>query len=324
MMNIRATNINDAYQEAWWRLRAYGKNEEVKGRPMLVMPGPITTTYKYPLERVLFNPKRDANPVFHLVEALWMLAGRDDVESLLPFNSGYANYAEPDGRVHGAYGHRWRVSFGGDQILGVINVLKKDPTSRQAVMSMWDPMSNDLEGSWKDRPCNTHIYFDCRGGALNMTVCCRSNDMVWGAYGANVVHFSILQELIAHGLGVPTGLYRQFSNNFHVYKDLPLVEEMLATPPGLTYDFYDHEVAPFPLLSQGESVEDFMNECSLFFAPVSVYHSEFLTRVAHPLRCAYINRKAGHPDWRNFLREVPESNDWLRAFNEWTARRDTK
>ena len=32
---------------------------------------------------------------------------------------------------------------------------------------------------------------------LCMTVCNRSNDMLWGAYGANVVHMSMLQEFVA-------------------------------------------------------------------------------------------------------------------------------
>ena len=51
-----------------------------------------------------------------------------------------------------------------------------------------------------------------------MTVCCRSNDVIWGAYGANAVHFSALQEYLAARIGVGVGYYYQVSNNFHAYE----------------------------------------------------------------------------------------------------------
>jgi hypothetical protein len=84
---------------------------------------------------------------------------------------------------------------------------------------------NDLLGSWKDRPCNTHAYLRVRevdgvfnSLVLDMTVCCRSNDIVLGAYGANAVHFSFLQEYLAAMIGVHVGTYYQISNNYHVYE----------------------------------------------------------------------------------------------------------
>ena len=49
-------------------------------------------------------------------------------------------------------------------------------------------------------PCNTAIYFKVREGKLNMTVSNRSNDVIWGTFGANVVHMSILQEYVAYFL----------------------------------------------------------------------------------------------------------------------------
>jgi hypothetical protein len=323
---IRATNINEAFYEGIWKLRVEGVDEQSERGPVRVMPGPVMTTFLHPDQRVLFNPKRDANPVFHLMEAIWMLAGRDDVEFLLPFNSRYSSYAEPDGTVHGAYGKRWSAHFGIDQIVEIIQLLKKKPTSRQAVLQMWDVGAGDLTGNWKDRPCNTHIYFDCRYGRLNMTVCCRSNDLLWGAYGANVVHFSILQEVIAHGVGIPIGLYHQFSNNFHVYLDLPMaLEFMQKAYLAESHDYYYdvHHAQVFPLLQPGESAEKFLDECANFCSNITPkFENQFLTRVALPLRAAYINRQAGDPLWRNFLHEVPMENDWKIAFNEWVARRD--
>jgi thymidylate synthase len=54
---------------------------------------------------------------------------------------------------------------------------------------------------------------------LDLTVLCRSNDVVWGAYGANAVHFSVLQEYLAGRIGVDVGVMYQFSNNYHGYVD---------------------------------------------------------------------------------------------------------
>ena len=44
-----------------------------------------------------------------------------------------------------------------------------------------------------------------KNGRLQMTVHCRSNDIIWGTYGANAVHFSILQEYVAARIGVDLG-----------------------------------------------------------------------------------------------------------------------
>ena len=323
---ITSNNVNGAFREAFWKLRTMGVPEESRNGPVLVMPGPVITTFLNPLQRVLFNPVRDANPVFHLMEAIWMLAGRDDVGFLLPFNSGYDSYAELDGTVHGAYGDRWRNAFGIDQIYAIIYMLKRDPKSRQAVMQMWSSAAedcNDLVGEWKDRPCNTHIYFDRRYDQLNMTVCCRSNDVVWGAYGANIVHFSILQELIALALGVPIGAYCQMSNNFHAYTDLPVVKHFIESPPFEDCDAYTdvRGARPEPLLQPGERWEDFLSDCESF-CDNEPTRCNFFENVAQPLRAAYVNRKAGDTEWRSFLRGVPKDNDWKIAFNEWVARRD--
>jgi hypothetical protein len=151
------------------------------------------------------------------MEALWMLAGREDVLFLTHFNKRMLQYSDDGVKLHGAYGHRWHYAFNFSQIDAVVQHLRKNPNSRQEVIAMWHP--NDLTYQSKDRPCNTHLYFRIHNGALDTTVCCRSNDMLWGAYGANSVHFSFLHEYIATQLNVRMGYIYQFSNNFHLYKE---------------------------------------------------------------------------------------------------------
>jgi thymidylate synthase len=315
--SIQVRNVNSAYAEAAWMLRSMGVKEDSRNGPVMVMPGPFCTTYSNPLERVLFNRKRDANHVFHLVESIWMLAGRDDAEFLLPFNSQYGKYAEADGRVHGAYGHRWRVNFGADQLLEVVHELRRDSNTRRAVLAMWDPVRMDMR-PFNDTPCNTHIYFDLRGGVLNMTVCNRSNDMVWGAYGANVVHMSFLQELIAGAVGAPVGAYRQFSNNFHIYMERH--GDLLETPPSVEDLYASREAFPYPLYGPEETIEDILEDCESWTSG-ALPNTTFLSMIVDPLAQAYLKRKKGER-FDSELAIVPNDCDWKIGFQHWMENRD--
>ena len=192
-----------------------------------------------------------------------MLAGRNDVEFVKKFNKRISSYSDDGVYFHGAYGHRWRVAFGSDQLSKIIRLLSACPNSRRAVLTMWSPgldLRTDEIGL--DLPCNTQAYFGINNDKLDMTVTCRSNDAVWGAYGANVVHFSVLQEYLAAGLGVGVGVYRQFSNNFHAYTDVYSEEklEKMAEDAG-SYNLYAfaHVV---PLV---KSFEQFNYELGWFF-----------------------------------------------------------
>lgn len=323
MKSIVVQNVNHALHEGFWHLKIEGKKAESRNGPVIVSPTPVVTTYAYPMERVLFQPERDANPVFHLMEAIWMLAGRNGLAFLEPFNSGFKRYAEDDGGVHGAYGWRWR---GGsithkDQILYVIDLLRRDNDTRRAVIQMWDA-DMDLGENKRDLPCNTTIYFNVEPrGALDMTVCCRSNDILWGAYGANAVHMSILHEVVARGAGLDIGTYYQFSNNYHAYTDLPLVAKFLDVPPDV-YDPYSeavpNRVFPLPLFEH-DNAQVFLEDCEAFCRYDRVEHP-FL-QYAAILRDAYLARKEGKPLNRSL---IPTHWDWGRAFLEWVDRREAR
>src|ERR1035437_1373505 len=99
---IKVRNVEEALGEGFQWLKVAGLNETSRNGPVRVAPGPVLTEYSHPQERVVFNPVRDANPVFHLLESLWMLAGSDSVGFLLPYNARMAEYADSDGFLHGA------------------------------------------------------------------------------------------------------------------------------------------------------------------------------------------------------------------------------
>lgn len=226
---ISVRNVAEALPAGLRYLAEWGALQKSRAGDVVCAPGPTTTVYSHPWECVLTSRIRDANPFFHLAEVVWMLAGRDDVGFLTPYVKTFSKYAEEDGTVHGAYGHRWRKTFGYDQLPVIVDKLRADPTTRQCVLQMWDARdehedpwgqtckTDDLRGNFQDRPCNTHVYFRVRRGHLDMTVCCRSNDIIMGAYGANAVHFSFLHQYVAAAAGYRVGSYAQFSHDYHAY-----------------------------------------------------------------------------------------------------------
>lgn len=243
MKMIEVRNVCEALPAGVRYLLDEGVPESSRAGDVLVSPVPVTTVYERPLERVLTSPVRDANPFFHLAEAMWMLAGRDDVAFLNLFIKNFGDRFSDEGVVHGAYGHRWRRALGFDQLGVVIEKLRSNSRDRQAVIQMWDATpgtgSDDLRGTWKDRPCNTQVMLRVRQvpgdhvtdlkdkstfvhvfpSVLDMMVTCRSNDIVLGAYGANAVHFGFLHEYVAQMVGVEVGTLYQMSWNYHMYVD---------------------------------------------------------------------------------------------------------
>lgn len=252
MKVINVRNVNEALSKGLELIYSDGVHMQSRNGSTIEVPEPVATVYNYPWERVLINRERDANPFFHMFEALWILAGRDDVKFLTEFNKRMAEFSDNGVDFNAPYGYRMRTNFldagncNIDQVQAVIEVLKQDPNSRQAVVQIWDVA--DLEKQTKDKACNMQVVFRIReGNQLDTTVYNRSNDMLWGAYGANVVQFSMLQEYVAAHLdGVVLGTYTQVSNAFHVYLDGPggkLFERMSKTyEDSQAYEYQVHNM----------------------------------------------------------------------------------
>jgi hypothetical protein len=318
-MEIKGRNVNECYHTALEYLAIYGKLETSRNGRVIVAPEPVLTTYQRPLERVLFDPNRDANPYFHLMEAIWMLAGEKAAAWPVQFNKQMAEYANDDGEYEGAYGYRWRRHFGLDQIQWAVEHLQANPDSRRCVITMLDGFGDRSDDS-KDIPCNTHIYLDCRGRKVNMTVCNRSNDAVWGCYGANAVHFSVLLEVIAAGVGIPVGEYRQFSNNLHIYVDIPKVARAVQNPQKRDHYVYGG-YPPLPLVKKYDT---FLAECELFLEDPTlnrIWDNPFFYYVARPMYLSWQDYKRGELrsalSWANQI----EDQAWSLACDSWLCRR---
>lgn len=323
MLVITATNVNDAYETALAHMKFEGSEMDSRNGKVKKFPFPVTTQYDNPRERVLFDSKRDANPFFHLFESLWMLGGCNDIKFLSQFNSTIGQFSDDGMTLHGAYGYRWRSHFKVDQIDAAIQTLIGDPNSRRVVISMWDPYIDPAvaEAGGKDVPCNTQVYFNVRpNGELDMTVTNRSNDMIWGCYGANAVHMSILHEYVSIATGLPLGKYYQVSNDLHMYeRHWDLLNQLPME------DFpYSKMEDPQPLMVNEETTEMFDRDLMDFLAgPYSVraYRTTWFHETIAPMALAHMAYKEGRFHAALDFASQIESVDWEIACTEWLQRR---
>lgn len=145
---------------------------------------------------------------------------------------------------------------------------------------------------------------------------CRSNDIVWGAYGANAVHFSVLQEVMATGIGCEVGTMYQLSNNWHGY-----VEVMDKQVADLREDHYHKGfVVPTPIVGHYPT---FFSECEAFCQDETTehYRNDFFLETALPMQEVHnIYRSTGPRAALNACGNIGAS-DWRFACQQWLRKR---
>jgi hypothetical protein len=331
---ITVDNVNEALPLGLQLIKDRGVERVSRGIPFIEVPGPVHTIYRNPQRRVLFDEVRDANPFFHLMESMWILSGSKRVELPQYFLSNITRFSDDGLTFHGAYGYRLRHAFGYDQLACVVRLMKEKPDTRQAVLSIWHP-ELDLGCPTKDMPCNDMVMLSIRDDYLHMTVCNRSNDAIWGAYGANAVQFSILQEWLAAAIGVNVGYYVQQSNSYHVYPDNPFWQQYLkgnhdAGHVANPYMDPDMDVTPIALgpqeagmvMSDCEELDRRATDGTALAAPG--YHSMFFRRVVTPMITVYDLYKT-KDYWRaQELCRYIDAPDWRAACYQWLDRRREK
>jgi hypothetical protein len=160
--------------------------------------------------------------------------------------------------------------------------------------------------------------------------------MLWGAYGANVVHMSVLQEYVATMIGVEMGEYRQVSDSFHIYlfgknptwdkvKDLtinPYTFRHLKNP----YDRIDSEHVP--LITDTEVFEwelkrFFTIHPNDFDLHLDGWENPAFKDIAVPMMIVFAKHKE-----KNYLESYKalskiKALDWRTACHNWIRKRDT-
>lgn len=331
VLNVR--NANDALGQGIQLIKESAEVVKSRAGVTLEVPSPVTTVYHKPWERVLISKVRDANPFFHLMEAMWILAGRRDVKFLTEFNKRMVDYSDDSEVFNAPYGYRLRNGTGNykiDQLAEVIKLLKRDPNTRQAVCQIWDEY--DLVHNTKDKACNMSIVFRIRDGKLCMTVYNRSNDMIWGAYGANVVQFSIIQEYVAVHLDLLIGTYTQVSNSYHVY-----TEGAGGKVWDRIKDNYDGNINIYNNLDNviymsKDSVSRIDEDLNTFFksydkfgieelCELKCWQSQYFYHLIIPVLCVYLMYKEHGPIRAMKYTIAIQSDDWRIACEDWLTNR---
>lgn len=99
-----------------------------------------------------------------------------------------------------------------NQLPFIISELKKDESSRRAVMSI----RNDTDIGSSDPACWQHCQYFIRDNKLHCKVLFRSNDACKATF-MNMFALVMLQKKVADELGIEVGSYTHRANSFHCY-----------------------------------------------------------------------------------------------------------
>lgn len=302
---------------------------------VLVVPEPVTICFEKPLEKVNFSQVRDANPFFHLMESMVMLAGINNVDLLSVFAKNMKNFSDNGYTYNAFYGERLRRKWG-DQLNAVIEELKKDPNTRQAVCQLWDPA--DLQRTTKDKACNMQIIFSIVDHKVRMTTINRSNDAIWGfVNGANIVHFAYFLEYVCCSLGLSAEKWFHFSNNFHVYTDnpkwdalskledfpsfYPCTQQPLFASPEQK-EVFDSEITDFVMRGYGDLDGDGAYDSALDGVG---YQTPFIQHTCRPMFLLYRDYvQSGRTRFNTMHLDAIKSTDWKIACRNWLETRINK
>ena len=170
-----------------------------------------------PTDKVIHNKNRKWNAEYAEAEWQWYLSG-DPSTSKLGAIYGlvpkiWQQMADSLGLVRSNYGWQWQRE---NQIDKVVAMLKDNPETRQAAISIYD--GKEIDTYRKDTPCTYAIQFTVLNNKLNMSVYMRSNDL-WYGFCNDQYQFASLQEMISERTGYEMGTYYHHAHNLHLYKN---------------------------------------------------------------------------------------------------------
>lgn len=166
-----------------------------------------------PLDNYINTDYRKWNPTYAEREWDWYLSGNPSAIEISKFAPIWKNMMDDNGNVRSNYGWQWKRN---DQLNKVVNQLKSNKETRQAVISIYD--GKEIDTYSKDTPCTYAVQFTILNNKLNMTVLMRSNDL-WYGFCNDQYCFSRLQEMVSIELNIEIGSYYHFAHNLHIYNN---------------------------------------------------------------------------------------------------------
>ncbi len=202
-----------------------------------------------PVHNLITFKSRKLNYAFSAVEKLQYLSGVTDPECLIYYNGNFANFKNAYGFFDGAYPERLSYWY-----KHVYELLKADPDTRQAVMSIYGVQDRHKSA---DIPCTVMFQFLLRNGKLNMISYMRSNDLLWG-FPYDTSGFCFIQQTLAAMLKVEVGTYELHAGSLHLYTE----REDQLTRLMTSQDKHDFTL---PVIPHYDSIEALRSDLSLFW-----------------------------------------------------------
>ena len=212
-MENRFRDANEVFKYYKWQIQEYGIDFD-DTRALFNIGFEI----KNPMSNLIVDQDRNWKWDYAEAEWQWYLSGDRNIKKLGELYGKipeiWKRMADDNGDVNSNYGYQWRRR---DQLDKVIELLKSNPKTRQAAISIYDAKEYDVY--WHDTPCTYAVQFTILNGHLNMCVTMRSNDL-WYGFCNDQYCFSKLQELVATDTGLLIGNYYHFAHNLHLYDNI--------------------------------------------------------------------------------------------------------
>lgn len=167
---------------------------------------PLLTTKKLHLKSILY-------------ELLWFISGDTNIKYLTDNGVKIWNeWADKDGNLGPVYGYQWRSwpADGGrkiDQLMNVIESIKKSPDSRRHIISAWNVGELDKMAL---PPCHIMFQFYVADGRLSCQLYQRSADIFIGV-PFNIASYAILTHMVAQATGLRPGDFIHTLGDAHIY-----------------------------------------------------------------------------------------------------------
>ena len=145
-------------------------------------------------------------------EALQLVGGFSDPGAMLRVSEHFGQFMD-GGVFHAPYGPRIAT-----QLPEALEWLARDPDTRKAHVSVWQPQQDLWTRDTRDHPCTTHLQFMIRNNALDLHVGMRAND-AWRGFPYDVFQFTQLQQAAAACLHMEPGTYYHHATSFHLYEE---------------------------------------------------------------------------------------------------------
>jgi len=173
---------------------------------------------------------REFNWKYFAGELAWYLNKDTNIDYINQFSGFWKNITNPGtNEINSNYGS---LLFG-EQLQWVVDSLKKDKNSRQAIAFLNQP-KYQFEGN-KDFVCTMYLNFSIRKNKLDMKVQMRSNDIFYGLT-FDAPFFTFVQQHVYLWLKstypeLELGTYHHYADNIHFYeRHFELAETIVHEP----------------------------------------------------------------------------------------------